>query len=110
MSFGQNLKDMPIGLTHDLRDLQNVTIRNGFVEKIAHGINKYFPWALPAKWLRNLLWHQANVESLLEGMSWNTAKSFRKSFRITVLASGADLRAAAYRIPGCVGPFDRCSK
>src|ERR1035438_1240858 len=110
MSFGQNLKDMPISLAHDLCDLQNVTIRNGFVEKVAHGINKYFPWTLPAKWLLNLLRDQANIESLFKRMSWNTTKSLRKSFCITVLASGADLRAATYRIPRCVRPFDCCTK
>ena len=39
-------------------------------------------------------------------MAFHTAKALRKGFRIAMLAAGADLHAAANRVPGRVGPFD----
>jgi len=91
MAFGQNLEDMPIRLSHDLGDLQDITVRNRFVEKVAHGIDEYLPGGLPAKGFRELFRDQTHVESLFKGMSWNSAKTLRESFGITVLAAGADL-------------------
>src|SRR5271157_4767409 len=108
MALGQNLEDMPIRLSHDLGDLQDVAVWNRFVEKITHRIDKDLLRGLPAKRIRELFRDQANVEALFKGMTWNSAKTLRKSFGIAVLTAGAYLRAAAHRIPRCVGPFD-CS-
>ena len=36
----------------------------------------------------------------------DSAKPLREGLRVTVLASGADFRAATNGVPGRVGPFD----
>ncbi len=58
------------------------------------------------RWFIELFRHKAQFKPLLVGMALTPAKPLRKRFRVAVLASGADFRAAANGVPGRVGPFD----
>ena len=60
----------------------------------------------PSKRLRQLLRPQPQIKPLFIRMPLNPAKPLRKRFGIAVLASRADLDAAADGIPGRISPFD----
>jgi hypothetical protein len=51
--------------------------------------------------------YQPKIETLLVRMTFNAPKALRKSFRIAVLATRTDLRAASDRIPRRIRPFNR---
>jgi len=50
-SLCQDLKRVPFGLTHHIKNAANEIEWNGSVKKIAHRIDKYFPRLIPPQWL-----------------------------------------------------------
>src|SRR5581483_6592136 len=63
-------------------------------------------WRRPANWIAELFRHEPQIETELERMTFHAAESLGKCLSIAMQAPGADLRAAAHRIPGCIRPFD----
>ena len=63
-------------------------------------------WRSPIEGLKQFFRDEAEVESLLVGMSLDAAKALGECFGIAVFTTGTDLYAAAYRVPSRVGPFD----
>src|ERR1700757_2128467 len=102
----ENLKRMPVGCTHNLRNLDDVVIRHIFMEKIAHGVDKDQAGRLPLQGFLQLLRHEPQVKPSLIGMAGDATESLRENLRITVLAPRTDLRAAANGVPSRVCPLD----
>ena len=105
-SLGQDLILVLVREIHDAENVVNVFRWNPVVKEIAHRVDEDPLRLLPAKRLLQFFGDEAEVEALLKWMSLYSAEAFRKSFGVAVLATGADLRAAANRIPGRVGPLD----
>ena len=84
----------------------DVTVRHAVVEQVAHRVDENLLGPGPADRVPDLLLHETEVEAKLERMIWDSAKSFGKGFGVAVRATGADLRATAHRVLGCVRPFD----
>ena len=97
---------MPVRFDHHSANRLNVIIRHTILKKIAHRVHKHELWGAPKERLCQFRGDQAKVESLLIRMPFDSAKPLRKRLGIAMLAAGTDLRAAANRIPGRVGPFD----
>jgi hypothetical protein len=53
---------------------------------------------------------EGKVETILEGVSRDAAKPLGEALRVTEIAAARDLRAARYRVPGCIGPLDLCCR
>ena len=105
-ALGENLIRVPVRSAHDIGNLANVGLRHSFVEQVAHRVDEDPSGCSPAQRLFQLLWHQPEIEALLKGVAGNAAEPLSEGLGIAVLAAGADLRATAYRVPGCVGPLD----
>ena len=97
---------MPVRRHHDLRDSAHVLIRDAWLEQIAHRVDEHELGRAPGERLGQFFGDEAQVEALLVGMALHAAKAFGKRLGVAVLASGADLGAAADGVPGGVGPFD----
>jgi hypothetical protein len=97
---------MPVGLDHNLDHVFDVFVRDFWLEKVAHAVDEHGAGARPVEGLGKFLWYEAEVESLLIWMSWDSAESLRKRLGIAMLAAGAYLCAAPERIPRGVSPFD----
>jgi hypothetical protein len=76
------------------------------LKKVAHGVDEDAPGRLPPERLFKFLGNQAQVETLLIGVTRYTSETLGKDLRIAMLASRAYLGAPAHRIPSCIGPFD----
>src|SRR6266849_5864624 len=83
-------------------------VRHTLVEKVAHGIHENLARAAPAQRQIETLRPQREVEAGAERMTGYATETFGEAFRITVVASRADLGAPGGRVPGGVGPLDRC--
>jgi len=105
-ALGEHLKGVPLCRDHDLADGFDVGVGDAGLEKVAHRVNEYEFRRAPGERLSKLVGNQLQVEALLVGMALDSAEALGKSFGIAVLAAGADLGAAADRVPGRVGPFD----
>ena len=97
---------MPVRETHHARDISDVLIWNPVVKKIAHRIDEHALRAGPAERITEFLWHEAEIEAVLEGVARHTAKAFRESLSVTMRAAWTDLGAAADGVPCCIRPFD----
>src|SRR5271166_1435096 len=109
VTFGQNLERVPVRCPHDFANPGDVLGRHRLVEEIAHRIDEYPLWRAPFQRGFQLFGNEPEVEAEFERMPGHSAKSLGKPFGITMLATGADLRATADRIPGSVGPLDFAS-
>ena len=102
----QDLIRVPVRCLHDADDGENVLVGYVLVEQVAHRVDEDHLRLRPAQRLGKFLWDQAEIEPLLVGMPWHAAEPLGESLGIAMSAAGADLGAAADRVPGCVGPFD----
>src|ERR1017187_1030016 len=105
-TLGEDLKSMPVRFDHNVCDCFDVVLRDSIVKEVTHRVHKYHLWSSPTERFAKFLWNKTQVESLLVWVTLHTAKSFSKHFGVAVLASGADLRAAANRIPRRISPLD----
>jgi three-Cys-motif partner protein len=97
---------MPICGGHDARDEIDVAVGYALLKKIAHRIYENKFRRTPKKWINKLFGDEAKIEPLLVGMSLHATEALGEGFGIAVLAAGTDLDAAAYWVPGGIGPFD----
>jgi hypothetical protein len=49
--FRKDLEYVPVGLTHDCKDVGDEVVGDVFVEEVAHRVHKDRPRLSPAKWL-----------------------------------------------------------
>lgn len=56
MTFGQDLKDVPVRATHDGEHLSDEVHRHIFVEEIAHRVDKDRSRSPPSEWDLETLW------------------------------------------------------
>src|SRR5436190_14486590 len=99
---------MPVRLLHHVENTVHVLEWHLLVKKVAHRIDKYHSWFAPMERLLKSLWAKLQIEPVLEGMPRHPPEPFRESFCITVIAARADFRAASYRIPSRISPFNCC--
>jgi hypothetical protein len=97
---------MPVRREHYPAHFFDIIIRHLRVKEIAHRIHEDFPWGAPTDRITELLWHDAKIEPLFEGMRRNTAKALGERFGVTVLATRTDFRATPDGVPRGIGPFD----
>ncbi len=102
----EDLIGVPIGGKHYMRNRGNKTIRDLFVEKVAHGIDKNHAGRSPTQRFAKFLRHQPKVETLFKGMAAHAPKTFGKRLGVAMLASRADFRATSHRVPRRVRPLD----
>ena len=102
----EDLEDMPISLFHHIEDLVHKGPRDILVEQITHGIYEHLTRPPPTKRLFQTLFAQRQIESHLKGMANNSAKPFRKSLSVAIVASPGNLGTPSDGIPSRVGPFD----
>lgn len=107
VALGEDLKQMPVSLSHDLSNATDVVGWNAIVKEVAHRVDENLPRATPVQWLLKLFGHQSEVEALLEGVSRHAAEALREHLRVAELAARAHLRAAANRVPRRVRPLNR---
>src|ERR1022692_1911878 len=86
---------MPVSFHHYVHNGLNVAIWNSLMEQVRHGIYEDSLRTLPAKGLVELFGNESKVEALLVWMSLHSSEPFCKCLRVTVFASGTDLRTAA---------------
>ena len=89
--------------SHDPLD---VVVGNVLVEQVAHRVDEDHLRRAPPQRLRELLRDEPQIEALLVRMAWHAAEPLGERLGVAVLAAGADLRAAADRVPRRVGPLD----
>lgn len=98
---------VPVSRQHDICDLSDVIVWNGFMKQVAHGVHEDSSWRPPGKGDIKLIRNEPEVETLLEGVSLHSAKAFGKCLSVAVCAPSADFCATAHRVPRRIGPFDR---
>lgn len=76
------------------------------MKEITHGVDENHAWRSPAQRLVQPLRPQRQIKAALEGMSRRSAKPLGKTFRVAMVATGADLCAAGDRIPSGVRPLN----
>ena|SRR5215831_8185272 len=97
---------MPVRLHHHACDCLDVAIGDGLMKEVTHRVHKYHLGFSPTKWFAEFFGNEAQIESLLIGMTLNTTEPLSKDLSVAVLASGADFRTATNRIPRCIRPLD----
>src|SRR5712691_6987657 len=105
-ALGEHLIGMPVCKPHRRSHLLDIRKRHAFVEQITHRVDEYHLRLAPAQGFTKLLRNETQIEAFLEGMSFYSAETLGEPFRVAMLTTGTDLRAAANRVPGCVGPLD----
>src|SRR5581483_3831086 len=60
----------------------------------------------PGKRLGQLFWNESQIRALLVGVPRYAAEALGKCLGVAVLATGADLHAAANGVPGGISPLD----
>jgi hypothetical protein len=107
-ALAEDLVGVPIGPLHGVKDARDKFVRDFLVKEIAHGIHEDHSRLPPPERLLQPLGPQGQIKSGLKGMARRATKALRKSLGVTVVAPGADLGAAGYRIPRRIGPLDCC--
>lgn len=105
-AFGEDLEGVPVRCFHGGEHLVHVIEGHALVEQVAHGVDENHARLFPRKRLFETGRSKRQVEPRLERVALHAAKPFREPFRIAVVATRADFRAARDRIPRRVGPFD----
>jgi len=103
--FGQDLELMPVGLHHGDSALDDVVVRNVFVEQIGHAVYEDPHGGFPGQWFIYFLGDQPEVKALFKRMPWDATEPFGESLGVAVLTAWADLRASTDRVPGAVRPL-----
>jgi histone H3/H4 len=98
---------VPVGPSHDVANARDVVGWNVLVKEVAHRVDEDLPRASPVQRLLKLLWHESQVEALLEGVSRHAAETLREHLCVAEFAARAHLRAAADGVPRRVRPLNR---
>src|SRR5690606_39891241 len=106
-AFRQNLKHMPVGFLHHVKNAINERAIDILVEEIAHRIHEDHAWLLPDKRLLEPRRPEPQTETLLVWMAGNTAPSLGEALGITIVTPAADLGAAGHWPPRRARPLDR---
>ncbi len=93
-------------LDHDLGNILYICVGHIRLEQVAHAVDEYGTRAGPFKRLSEFCGNEPEVKASFVGMARHSAKALGKRLGVAVFAAGADLGAAAQRIPRGVGPFD----
>ena len=106
--FGENLEDMLRAVAHRREHLFDVFVGNLAVEEVAHRVNEDAAWLAEFVGLVELVRLQENV---LFGvfrlpLVRCVVVAVADALGITVLATGAHLRAAMRGVPGFISPRD----
>ena len=109
MPLCEDLKRMPLGAAHHVEDVLHKLVGDVLVEQVAHRVHEDHPRPLPTQRLVEPFRPEPKVESLLVGVTRDTAPSLGECFGVAVGAARRDLVAACDRVPGGLGPFDRTS-
>src|SRR3972149_4199271 len=97
---------MPTGSAHYFEYLTNEFERNIFMKQIAHRIDEDTSWFLPGKrQFQRARMHRKREPIPVMRIS-HLLKSFCKTLRVTIFASGADFGAAGEWIPGSFCPLN----
>jgi hypothetical protein len=107
VTLGQDLKRVPMGLSHDLEDLLEVGVRNTLVEEVAHRVDEDHSRPRPLQWLLQPLRPELQREALLVGVSRDPAPALGERLRVAVRAARRNLVATRHRVPGRLSPLDR---
>jgi len=76
-SFGwEDLKNVPVGPSHDIANACDVVGWNILVKEVAHRVDEDFPWASPMQRLIELFGNESEIEALLEWVARHTAETF----------------------------------
>jgi hypothetical protein len=93
-------------LSHHGKDAPYEIERNVLLEEVRHAVHEDQPTSPPSLGQVECCRHEPKVESLLERMPRDTAKSLSESLGVAVLAAWRNLRAATYRVPRGLSPLD----
>jgi len=105
-AFGQHLESVPMRFFHGVENLVDIVGRNVLVEQVAHGVDEDHLRLADRKGLFQAAGPKRKIETRFERVIGHASEAFGKPFGIAVVAAGADLGAARYRVPRHVGPFD----
>jgi hypothetical protein len=81
-------------------------VRYVVLKEIAHRVHEDSLGLAPSKWLKQLFWHESEVEALLVGVTGNSPPSLSKRLGVAMLAARTDLVTTPDGVPCGVGPFD----
>jgi hypothetical protein len=93
-------------LHHDVRHGSDIVVWYLFMEEVTHRIDKYSSGNTPSQRFREFFRDESEVKTLFVGMPFDSAKPFCERLRVTVLAAGADFRAATNGVPRRICPLD----
>jgi DNA invertase Pin-like site-specific DNA recombinase len=108
-ALGLHLINMPIRVLHGIEDTVDERAANILVKEVAHRIHEDHARLLPKQRLTEPCRPKFQVETLLVRMIRYTSPAFCKTLGVAVIAPETDLRAACYRVPSRVRPFDFCA-
>src|SRR5579872_4872571 len=97
---------MPRGISHDIEYALNVIHRNVLVEQVAHGVYENAPGLTPGQREMEHLWLKSQPETVRIVALTHGLEAARHSLCVAMFASGTNLRAAGYWIPGSISPFN----
>src|SRR5260370_25802505 len=60
----------------------------------------------PPKWFPKFLRNEPQIKTLLIRMPLDPSEAFRKCLGIAMFTTRTNFRAAPYRVPGCIRPFN----
>ena len=105
-SFREDLVSVPVRAEHHCCHGLDVPVWNRILKEVAHAIDKHGSRRPPTQGFEKLVRDESWVEAVAVGVCGDAPESLSEGFGIAVLTSGADLGAAADRIPCRFRPLD----
>src|SRR5579872_3488485 len=96
---------MPPRELHNADDADDVIIWHALVKQIAHRVHENSLRLAPEQRLSHLFRDQAQIESLLIWVAWNSTEALRESLRVAMGTTGGDLGTTPDGVPGRVRPL-----
>jgi hypothetical protein len=63
-SFRENLKHVPVGFCHDVKNLLDEIIRDGFMKEVTHTIDENLTRPFPPQRESQLIWVKSDLETI----------------------------------------------